>query len=325
MTQPKHGLSPRGRGKPFGIALGAYYCRSIPAWAGETKGGCDYDIREKVYPRVGGGNGGGVSMYLYPRGLSPRGRGKLSGFFSCFFCYRSIPAWAGETRFSKPGDSTRQVYPRVGGGNYMRARRLSLAQGLSPRGRGKLNINDTDYVVRGSIPAWAGETYPTGLFGSNRRVYPRVGGGNDGVGVVGLVGSGLSPRGRGKQAHLNLEDAALRSIPAWAGETHIISGGELALWVYPRVGGGNDAVDNRTPFGVGLSPRGRGKRGVYVHPNFGFGSIPAWAGETFSDAAGLTPVKVYPRVGGGNSRIFCSSSAATGLSPRGRGKPQGRR
>ena len=32
------GLSPRGRGKPWGLTAGPMRCRSIPAWAGETRG-----------------------------------------------------------------------------------------------------------------------------------------------------------------------------------------------------------------------------------------------------------------------------------------------
>ena len=91
--------------------------------------------------------------------------------------------------------------------------------GLSPRGRGKLPVSANRWELRGSIPAWAGETLTPPLGKSFAGVYPRVGGGNDGgVGHADDMG-GLSPRGRGKHRHPPAADHAKRSIPAWAGET----------------------------------------------------------------------------------------------------------
>ncbi len=50
------GLSPRGRGK-LGAALGSYISRrSIPAWAGQTRGKPTASPPIGVYPRVGGAN-----------------------------------------------------------------------------------------------------------------------------------------------------------------------------------------------------------------------------------------------------------------------------
>ena len=50
-----------------------------------------------------------------------------------------------------------------------------------------------------SIPAWAGETGAVFLPMTFPPVYPRVGGGNPFPFLPHLLGSGLSPRGRGKQ------------------------------------------------------------------------------------------------------------------------------
>ena len=50
------------------------------------------------------------------------------------------------------------------------------------------------------------------------------------------------------------------------------------------------------------------------------GSIPAWAGETSNPSVDCTRRRVYPRVGGGNSRMLSHSPPSLGLSPRGRGK-----
>ena len=52
----KGGLSPRGRGKHRGAALGIGAIGSIPAWAGETICALVRPWEKTVYPRVGGGN-----------------------------------------------------------------------------------------------------------------------------------------------------------------------------------------------------------------------------------------------------------------------------
>ena len=51
------------------------------------------------------------------------------------------------------------------------------------------------------------------------RVYPRVGGGNNGAESTKSRQAGLSPRGRGKQRRCHTAVYRGGSIPAWAGET----------------------------------------------------------------------------------------------------------
>ena len=72
----------------------------------------------------------------------------------------------------------------------------------------------------------------------------------------------------------------------------------------------------------GLSPRGRGKRIVNPPGKGRVWSIPAWAGETDDGPAHSRLRQVYPRVGGGNKRQGMAGVESSGLSPRGRGKPQ---
>ena len=76
-----------------------------------------FGLREAVYPRVGGGNAAALERAEEPEGLSPRGRGKLSGYPSLTSFLGSIPAWAGETRRDFAANFADEVYPRVGGGN----------------------------------------------------------------------------------------------------------------------------------------------------------------------------------------------------------------
>ena len=112
------------------------------------------------------------------RGLSPRGRGKPYPPNHLALLVRSIPAWAGETSSLSTALPALPVYPRVGGGNAMLDGVFGHQQGLSPRGRGKPFAFTPVGAVIGSIPAWAGETGTPNWRLRQRRVYPRVGGGN---------------------------------------------------------------------------------------------------------------------------------------------------
>ena len=214
------GLSPRGRGKPPALPGFPGYARSIPAWAGETFALALARRGMEVYPRVGGG-------------------GKPHLFCWTIQSKRSIPAWAGETQIDWFLASIDTVYPRVGGGNGNRSSAGLAERGLSPRGRGKPAPGLAPAKVKGSIPAWAGETICAKRAPSLPWVYPRVGGGNGAGRAGGRNFHGLSPRGRGKHQAGDIDRRPPRSIPAWAGETQNIITRCVRMTVYPRVGGGN--------------------------------------------------------------------------------------
>ena len=232
----------------------------------------------------------------------------------------SIPAWAGETRPGLSARSRKWVYPRVGGGNAGAEQPTAVAEGLSPRGRGKHPGHAVRAAGQRSIPAWAGETPPFRYEYTPARVYPRVGGGNTTDTLRYLAMAGLSPRGRGKLQEQVTAGIPQGSIPAWAGETTPPRLPGSSAGVYPRVGGGNGAVHAPPTAVEGLSPRGRGKRSRPRPADGGGGSIPAWAGET-PPPRRLRPTSlVYPRVGGGNPAFGWYQPPLGGLSPRGRGK-----
>ena len=269
---------------------------------------------------MGGGNPTATPIRKCASGLSPRGRGKRRAVVDSGKARGSIPAWAGETRPYQVYQGRGQVYPRVGGGNAPTLTICGVCPGLSPRGRGKrLRIVSLVVFLR-SIPAWAGETRAGVHSKSERRVYPRVGGGN----VVGAgpkkPSAGLSPRGRGKRSRRRPEKAVGGSIPAWAGETRYKTSTIDGRTVYPRVGGGNFAAADHIGVVEGLSPRGRGKRCLSLAAARCSGSIPAWAGETTFPSISAILGMVYPRVGGGNLVSIDLNPNVRGLSPRGRGK-----
>ena len=238
-TPPFAGLSPRGRGKQGDGPALVDGKGSIPAWAGETCPQCRSMPILEVYPRVGGGNERAGRRGGLSGGLSPRGRGKLQDWQRGHIGIGSIPAWAGETRPGRRLCPQCRVYPRVGGGNRLLLYLITREPGLSPRGREKRIGGKFPARMPGSIPAWAGETGPTIGDRAGQKVYPRVGGGNLGLGGGPGLERGLSPRGRGKLMTAPRLSRDARSIPAWAGETPSSRGSRNCAGVYPRVGGGN--------------------------------------------------------------------------------------
>ena len=121
--------------------------------------------------------------------------------------------------------------------------------GLSPRLRGnRLAVLDFS-VMRGSIPASAGE--PTFWATSRLKpgVYPRVCGGTTVVEGVGVEPKGLSPRLRGNRNEFQTLVLISGSIPASAGEPISPTTETPEIKVYPRVCGGT-----LTPNAIGEPP-----------------------------------------------------------------------
>ena len=152
------------------------------------------------------------------------------------------------------------VYPRVGGGTWLKWELTHCRYGLSPRGRGNLAEVGADALPVRSIPAWAGEPVPVPMQPHAERVYPRVGGGTGSGSLQSKPGRGLSPRGRGNRRESLVNSRDCRSIPAWAGEPAAWSWNTRLSKVYPRVGGGTAQAESEGRSMKGLSPRGRGNR-----------------------------------------------------------------
>ena len=90
--------------------------------------------------------------------------------------------------------------------------------GLSPRVRGNRSGSAPLSVMTRSIPACAGEPPSPSAAAEASQVYPRVCGGTSGDALDAATVWGLSPRVRGNRCHGGQQGAALRSIPACAGE-----------------------------------------------------------------------------------------------------------
>ena len=253
--------------------------------------------------------------------LSPCGRGtryhstwhqRLSG---------PIPAWAGEPRWPILASILARAYPRVGGGTMLTAFGGGWDLGLSPRGRGNLEISRSNRNASGPIPAWAGEPSSQSASREIAAAYPRVGGGTYFVPSVVYRETGLSPRGRGNPAPGRGDFRYGGPIPAWAGEPDYPGSNPSRRRAYPRVGGGTAVKYMACSLKLGLSPRGRGNRTPRsAHIAMG-GPIPAWAGEPNSLAAIFDRLGAYPRVGGGNPRADRAWALDFGPIPAWAGEP----
>ncbi len=158
---------------------------------------------------------------------------------------RSIPAFTGETsRIHTPTES-RQVYPRIHGGNSYAARARAECEGLSPHSRGKRSTCVSIAVSGGSIPAFTGETWLINLSTLPTEVYPRIHGGNIRGLFSGMQEPGLSPHSRGKRVEHIITGHERRSIPAFTGETASPVTQRSAAEVYPRIHGGNSCWISR--------------------------------------------------------------------------------
>ena len=269
---------------------------------------------------MGGENVLAAPMIVLTWGSSPRGRGKPSRCPSSQTPRRLIPAWAGKTVPPVTLPGYQGAHPRVGGENANRDNKYQLQKGSSPRGRGKLVPCAGIPGVAGLIPAWAGKTRLGTLTTSRSRAHPRVGGENSRASVGTLLGTGSSPRGRGKPHGARLAPGVSGLIPAWAGKTCKSNPYVLGVRAHPRVGGENLEGVVYVRQTLGSSPRGRGKP-VSLHLEEGTGGlIPAWAGKTCCCVCALFAHRAHPRVGGENSPPTPARRRFSGSSPRGRGK-----
>ena len=155
-----------------------------------------------------------------------------------------------------------------------------------------------------------------------RGVYPRVCGGTVVIRSSVMLNGGLSPRVRGNRGGSSTARSTGRSIPACAGEPPRPGAGAVNYPVYPRVCGGTQTTRGPPHAHMGLSPRVRGNRVVYLLVIGVDGSIPACAGEPEEISIGGGADRVYPRVCGGTAPALPLGAGQVGLSPRVRGNPQ---
>ena len=195
----------------------------------------------------------------------------------------------------------------------------SNAAGLSPRVRGNRRQAGMDHQRGRSIPARAGEPWPSPFRRGCLGVYPRACGGTASGSSTRPCISGLSPRVRGNHQRHHQPVPSGGSIPARAGEPGAWAAPAGAPTVYPRACGGTPIERVVNYLREGLSPRVRGNLHRRGWGTEAVGSIPARAGEPVDVGHQISAQRVYPRACGGTSERATGWSATRGLSPRVRG------
>ena len=294
------GSSPRGRGKLLEFHRLVSLLGLIPARAGKT---CPRPLpraRRAAHPRAGGENSRIGMRPAFHRGSSPRGRGKRAR--STRWCAHRglIPARAGKTLAVQADSIKHQAHPRAGGENRQRVEGADATAGSSPRRRGKPGTMTTRPASSRLIPARAGKTISSWSFL--------------------LDEAGSSPRGRGKRLANQGGLALLRLIPARAGKTRPVTAKTSPNTAHPRAGGENTTFESSRRWGIGSSPRGRGKRRERLGRASIPGLIPARAGKTLTRPPRSRTRRAHPRAGGENRPATTTGTCSAGSSPRGRGK-----
>ena len=131
---------------------------------------------------------------------------------------RNIPAYVGKTASSTTTVSPGEEHPRVCGENAVGSDHDSVGLGTSPRMRGKQGHDEVVTMALGNIPAYAGKIWSDRIGVTVISEHPRVCGENGTALERRILGSGTSPRMRGKYRwdahHISLG----RNIPAYAGK-----------------------------------------------------------------------------------------------------------
>ena len=232
----------------------------------------------------------------------------------------AIPAGAGETGYTGRVLDGEGGNPRGRGGDQYGRRPAALAAGQSPRARGRHGSSLKITVIRGAIPAGAGETGEHITIRWEERGNPRGRGGDLRVFPVKRFLEGQSPRARGRRQTGRRQLLCKGAIPAGAGETDghfpdfLVGGGN------PRGRGGDVvACASRDP-PKGQSPRARGRHLSSNTDLTGLGAIPAGAGETSRTSSTTARRRGNPRGRGGDLPVLPVKTRAQGQSPRARGR-----
>ena len=273
------GLSPRVRGNPGNSNPVMSASGTIPACAGEPSTLLAARRMFRDYPRVCGGTMTRQISASDTPGLSPRVRGNLRPRRRIPGQDGTIPACAGEPHQSRVFCLSERDYPRVCGGTDLAVLTHLEHAGLSPRVRGNPGPPGHLWIIRGTIPACAGEPVDRKAGAGNGGDYPRVCGGTYGWAYRVLDAQGLSPRVRGNLGASTESRPAIGTIPACAGEPGCWTARSRSSGDYPRVCGGTMVARSILKKWAGLSPRVRGNRLQPVCGGHGRGTIPACAGE----------------------------------------------
>ncbi len=151
------GLSPLARGNRKYREIAMTSEGPIPARAGQPCGGWLLRWRLWAYPRSRGATTSPVISTCLCSGLSPLARGNRVALAQFKAVRGPIPARAGQPGGRRLGSRCSGAYPRSRGATWLSFAGFWLLRGLSPLARGNLKLLCNGRVLRGPIPARAGQ------------------------------------------------------------------------------------------------------------------------------------------------------------------------
>ena len=164
-------------------------------------------------------------------------RGKEQGKLCVGLCRGITPAYAGK-RLPLPDIAAQtQDHPYVCGEKYDCSGQKFTNWGSPPRMRGKVVQADPAARSLGITPAYAGKRWCTSGRRSAAWDHPRICGEKPSQKGCGSCPAGLPPHMRGKEERAEMEKAARRITPAYAGKSTIFSTSARVSWDHPRVCG----------------------------------------------------------------------------------------
>ncbi len=211
----------------------------------------------------------------------------------------SIPAHAGQPRGQRRGALRARVDPRACGAAETRTPSTQRSKGRSPRMRGSPRASAREKVIRGSIPAHAGQPAAARVRPRAARVDPRACGAARGSRSKLARTLGRSPRMRGSPTPKLLASRIRRVDPRACGAA--LRQMEVSRWR------------------SGRSPRMRGSRSRTSRSSLSIGSIPAHAGQPSPPVRCACVTRVDPRACGAAGRGLRLQRGGGGRSPRMRG------
>ena len=234
-TQP--GSSPRVRGTRFQTKSAPLPAGIIPACAGNTFGFVRAAPPPWDHPRVCGEHKETSNGFAVIAGSSPRVRGTQLRVVEDAPCLGIIPACAGNTSYDKNAGDATGDHPRVCGEHVQGPVLFGHLPGSSPRVRGTQEAAGLSAVLRGIIPACAGNTEFRRMLMISARDHPRVCGEHSSPFQSRFSPAGSSPRVRGTLEYLPDGGWKTGIIPACAGNTCPCSPIRVSSGDHPRVCG----------------------------------------------------------------------------------------
>ena len=210
-------------------------------------------------------------------------------------------------------------HPRVCGEHHRHDDAGQILRGSSPRMRGTpVPLLHARLALR-IIPAYAGNTRSPMRSVSRCRDHPRVCGEHPMLFDTFVTTVGSSPRMRGTLHDWPIQVVVDRIIPAYAGNTAVLTTEDFFFWDHPRVCGEHICGNVNGGSLRGSSPRMRGTLVSPFRESAFRGIIPAYAGNTSSGKARGSSARDHPRVCGEHEVTAGNSRTNVGSSPRMRG------